>query len=262
MAPVLWLFYNIKAARIDILMVNGITAVIGTALTTWNWIHYANQYQKHRARVKRKNRKMIWMVPAMIASLILGLVAVIAVMVMIPVILLCVLVVAKIRRKSAEEMEDVNDALFIWNHLGKWRPAAIVTWLIALYCCITNFNAVTEDKIICYSPWNPMGIEYEYSDVKSIKTGFGNKNISIAEYKKKGSFFYQVEINGKTITFHAPSSNERIKRYEEHSYLELEEFDQALVALGIPKEADKKGWENCDFDKEYVDRFLRIIMLK
>ena len=105
-----------------------------------------------------------------------------------------------------------------------------------------------------------MGIEY--SDVKSIKTGFGNKNISIAEYKKKGQFFYQVEINGKTITFHAPSTNEKIKRYEEHTYLELEEFDQALVELGIPKEADKEGWEYCDFDKEYVDRFLRIIMLK
>lgn len=289
MAPVLWLFYNIKAARVDLLMVNGIAAVAGTALTTWNWIHYVNHYQKHRARVKRKNRKMIWMVPVMIASLILGLAALIAVMVlipelmipndylfveqgpvtgivliwlvMIPVILLCVLAIVKIRKKTTEEMEDTNDILFIWNHLGKWRPAAIVAWLVALYCCITNFNVVTEDKIICYSPWNPMGIEYEYSDVKSIKTGFGDKNFSIAEYKKKGNFFYQVEINGKTITFHTPSINEKIKRYEEHSYLELEEFDQALVELGIPKEADKTGWENCDFDKEYVDRFLRIIML-
>ena len=44
--------------------------------------------------------------------------------------------------------------------------------------------------------------------------------------------------------------------------MELEEFDQALVELGIKKEADKTGWENCDFDKEYVDRFLRIIELK
>lgn len=290
MAPVFWLFYNIKTERIDMLMVNGIMAVVGTALTTWNWIHYANQYQKHRARVKMQNRKMVWMVPVMIATLILGLVAVIAVMdlipklmmpkdylfveqgpvtgvvliwlVMIPVMLLCVLVVAKIRKKTAEEMEDVNDILFIWNNLGKWRPAAIVIWLIALYCCITNFNAVTEDKIICYSPWNLKGIEYEYSDVESIKTGFGNKNTSIAEYKRMGNFFYQIEVNGKTITFHAPGTNEEIKRYEEHTYLELEEFDQALVALGVPKQADKKGWENCDLDKEYVDRFLRIIELK
>ena len=106
-----------------------------------------------------------------------------------------------------------------------------------------------------------MGVEYEYTDVDSIKTGFGDKNLSFAEYKRKGSFYYQIEINGQTITFHAPSPNGDIERYEEHTYLELEEFDQSLVKLGIPKEADKKGWENCDFDKEYVDRFLRIIKM-
>ena len=104
-----------------------------------------------------------------------------------------------------------------------------------------------------------MGVEYKYSDADSIRTGFGDKNISLAEYKRKGSFYYQIEINGQTVTFHAPTVNEQIERYEEHTYLELEEFDQALTTLGIPKEADEKGWENCDFDKEYVDRFLRII---
>jgi len=290
MAPVLWLFYNIKAERIDMLMVNGIMAVIGTALTTWNWMRYTNQYRKHRARVKRKNHSMFWIVPTMILALILGLGAIIAVMalipelmvpkdylfleqgpvtgviliwlVMIPAILLCVLIIGKICKKSVEEMEAINDILFIWNHLRKWRPVVISVWLVALYCCVTNFTAVTSDEIICYSPWCPMGIKYEYSDVESIKTGFGDRNFSIAEYKKKGNFFYQIKVDGKTITFHVPGTNADIKRYEEHSYLELEEFDQALAGFGIPKEADKKGWENCDLDKEYVDRFLRIIELK
>lgn len=150
----------------------------------------------------------------------------------------------------------------IWNHLGKWRPLAISVWLIGIYCCVTNFTAVTSDQIICFSPAHPLGIEYNYTDVKSINTGFGDKNFSIPDYKKKGSFFYQIQIKNKTITFHTPSTNDKIKRYEEHTYLELEEFDQALVELKIPKNADKKGWKNCDFDKEYVDRFLRIIELK
>ena len=64
MAPVLWLFYNIKAERLDMLMANGIVAVIGTGITTWNWIHYATQYRKHRARVKKRTQKMARMVPA------------------------------------------------------------------------------------------------------------------------------------------------------------------------------------------------------
>lgn len=287
MAPVLWLFYNIKAERIDMLMFNGILAVIGTALTTWNWIYYVNQYCKHRERVKKKNRKMVFMVPAMILAIVFGLAAFIGIMVlseklmlpkdylfmelgpvtekvlicliMLPVMLFCLLIISKMGKKTVEEMETVNDIVFIWNHLGKWRPIVSVVWLIALYCCITNFTAVTEDKIICYKPWNPMGIEYKYSDVKSIKTGFGNKNFAIEEYKKKGNFFYQIKLDDKIVTFHAPSVNEDIQKYANDSYLELEEFDQVLASLGIPKEADEEGWENCNLGRQYVDRFLRII---
>lgn len=287
MAPVFWLFYNIKAARTDLLMFNGIFAMIGTAFTTWSWMHYVSQHRKNRVRVNRKTRKMAWLIPALFATIPLTIAIVVAVMVMIsewilpnnylffehgpitekilipilmiPAFLVCILAVAKIRKKPADDMEDVNDLLFIWNHLGKWRAAAIVAWLLALYCCAFNFTAVTKDKIICYTPWQPMGVEYKYSDVDSIKTGFGDKNFSFKEYKRKGSFYYQIEINGQTVTFHTPTVNEQIERYEEHTYLELEEFDQALTALEIPKEADEKGWENCDFDKEYVDRFLRII---
>ena len=156
----------------------------------------------------------------------------------------------------------MNDILFIWNHLGKWRPMVIVLWLVLLYGCATNFTVVTSDKIICFNPWNPLGAEYQYSEVESIQTGFGSKNFAIAEYKKKGDFYYQIKLEGRTITFHVPSVNEDIQKYEEDSYLELEEFDQALVDLGIPKEAEKNGWENCDLDQEYVDRFLRIIKTK
>jgi len=290
MAPVVWLFYNIRTERIDMLMTNAIVAVIGTIITTWKWINYVSQYKKQKELIKRKNRKMILIVPAMILAMILGISVIIMLMVLVPelmmpndylfiehgaiteiiliclvmilTMLLCVMLIAKISRKSVGEMESVNDIIYIWNRLGKGHPIAIIVWLIAMYCCVTNFNAVTPDKIICYSPWYPMGIEYEYSDVESIKTGFGNKNISIAEYKKKGNFFYQIVVNGKTVTFHTPGINEDIKRYEEHSYLELEEFDQVLTRMQIPKEADKTGWENCDLDKEYVDRFLRIIELK
>lgn len=183
-------------------------------------------------------------------------------LVMIPAILLCLLLFSKIGRKSVEELEDANDILYVWNHLGKWRPMVIWAWLIALYCCITNFTAVTPDQIICYSPLHPAGVAYEYSDVEAIKAGFGSKNFSIADYKKKGNFFYQIELDGKIITFHAPGSNEDIQRYEEHTYLELEEFDRALVELGIPKEAVQEGWENCDLGQEYVERFLRIIELR
>ena len=103
---------------------------------------------------------------------------------------------------------------------------------------------------------------YEYSEIESISTGFGDKNFAIAEYKRKGNFFYQITLDGRIITFHVPNVNEDIERYQEDSYLLLEEFDQALRKLKIPKKASEKGYENCELDQEFVDRFLRIINTK
>ncbi len=290
MAPVFWLFYNILAARTDLLLFNGVVAILCTALTTWNWMHYAQQYKKNRERVKRKTRNMLWLLPALCAAFLLGITAVVALtalfsgwalpehylffehgpfagaalvlLIILPVVLFCVWAAARLRKKPVEEMEEASDLLFLWNRLGKWRVAAIAAWLAALYGCAFQFTAVTADKIIRYSPWQPTGVAYSYADVEAIKTGFGDKNFSFAEYKKKGSFYYQITIDGQTVTFHTPTVNEQIQRYEEHTYLELEEFDRALTALGIPKEADETGWETCDLDREYVERFLRIIRNK
>lgn len=83
MAPVFWLFYNIKAARTDLLMFNGIFAIIGTSLTTWSWIHYISQHRKDRVRVNRKTRKIAWLILSLFAAVLLTIAAVFAVMVII-----------------------------------------------------------------------------------------------------------------------------------------------------------------------------------
>ena len=107
-----------------------------------------------------------------------------------------------------------------------------------------------------------MGTEYRYSEVEHIETGFGSRALAFCEYKEKGSFYYIITLDGKENVFHAPTVNGDIERYQEDSYLELEEFDKALVGLNIPKDANSEGIEKCNYDKEYVDRFLRIIKLK
>lgn len=290
LGPILWLFYNIHRGIYGVLLANAIQALIAMAFLTGTWIHYMIQYRNHKNRVKKKNSEWAWMLPLMVVAAIAGIASIIGVtvlgekiiapedylfyeygpiagfvmilLVVIPVILLCLLLVAKIQRKSLEEMEKMNDILYIWNHLGKWRPAIMVLWIVALYICLTSVTYVTQDEIIHYSPVHPLGTTYEYSQIEEINTGFGNENFAIAEYKKKGNFFYQIKLDGKTITFHCPSVNEEIERYQEDSYLELEEFDQKLVNLGVPKRADESGYENCDLDEIFVERFLRIIRLK
>ncbi len=154
--------------------------------------------------------------------------------------------------------DDFHHIVWMGKKLKKWNIAIIAAWLIALYVCMTGFTYVTNDKIVVVSALKLKGQEYSYSDVEKIETGFGDKKFSIFEYKKAGSFYYIVTFNDQKAVFHMPSVNPNIVRYED-TYLELEEFDRALGKYSITKESDSEGFEKCDFDKRYVDRFLRII---
>lgn len=61
------------------------------------------------------------------------------------------------------------------------------------------------------------------------------------------------------IIFNVPSTNERIERYEDDSYLELEEFDDRLMEYGIKKITHDEYAKACDLDRQFCDRFMRII---
>lgn len=183
-------------------------------------------------------------------------------LIMVPVCLFLVTWIKKLGIKSKKQLEEVDDAYYLWNYLGRGRRIVIFLWLISLYCCMMHMTVVTKDSIIYYSPLHPTGITYSYSDVEEINAGFGKSRFAFLEYKKKGNFFYQIQVDGRQITFHQPNVNGEIEKYEEDTYLELEEFDEALVQIGIPKKSDKEGYLDCDLDSEYVERFLRIIERK
>lgn len=182
-------------------------------------------------------------------------------LILIPAVTVFGVLLGKLRRKRDAALEDMYDLYFFWKHLPRGKFVLIVLWIISLYCCFSSVTVVTKDKIICRSPFHPSGITHDYEDITQIYTAFGQKNLAFSEYKKKGNFYYQIELDGKKIVFDVPSVNENIKRYTDDTYLELEEFDQKLVALGIPKQADETGWEDCDLDSQYVNRFRRIIAL-
>lgn len=287
LGPVLWLFFNIHMEMWDKLMFNAVLAVVGTVWVTWTWINYVIEYKKDKERIKQKNRKNIGLFPMLILYFVLAIAAIYAlsllteffftpddylfyelhpvagkallVLVLVPVMLAILLIHSKIVGKTKKEMDNTSDILFIWNAVKRFRPIVIAIWLVAIYCCITSVNVVTEDKIICHTPLEPVGVEYRYEDVEKITAGFGKSNFAFVEYKKKGSFFYQIEMDGRTLLFHQPSPNPNVKRYEEDTYLELEEFDQKLMELEIVKEGDTSGSQNCMLDPYYVERFRRIV---
>ncbi|MBQ8519337.1 MAG: MerR family transcriptional regulator [Agathobacter sp.] len=286
--PVWWLFLNISDGNFEDLMLNAVLAVLGTVLITAAWIFYFVQRSKHKERVKKRNRAQIWLFPILILGLVLGFALIMGInslvqrlfipedymfysyprfamygmifMIMTIVVGGGFLLVGKTWNKDNPREDVENGWLWIWNRLGKWKWAVIVAMMLAMYCCVTSLTVVTEDAIICHSPIQPMGVEYSYSDVEQITTGIGQKKFTFQEHKRKGEFYYQIKLDGKTITFMTDaSSNGEIERYDEHTYLWYEEFDQKLVDLGIPKQGDITGYENLSLDQEYIDRFIRII---
>lgn len=178
----------------------------------------------------------------------------------IPVVTFFGVIHGRARRRRDELLEEMYDLFFFWRRIGKARLILIVLWITCLYCCFTSATVVTGDKIICHTPLHPAGIVYDYGDVEQVFAGFGQKRFAVFEYQKKGTFSYQIVLDGKRKVFSTPSVNGNIARYSEETYLELEDFDQRLRRLGIPKTASEKGIEDCDLDPEYVERFRRIIL--
>lgn len=285
--PILHMFLRISDGKLEDLMLVAGLSVLSTILITLVWVFYFTQRSKYKKRVKTKNRATSWMLPMFILVAVVALAALtgidslirrlliskdflfyehteIAETGMIVIIVFTLLVVAgllicKFSKEGKKMMEQTNGLIAIWNKIGKWKPIGIAVWIVAFYCCVTSFTVVTEDLIICHSPIHPMGVAYSYSDVEKITAGVGQKTASFVRHERKGNFHYKIELDGKEIVFSQGYSNDTIERYNEHTYLWLEEFDQKLVSLGIPKESDSAGYENIDMGQEYVDRFHRIL---
>ena len=286
--PIMFLFINISEGKLEDLMLNAGLALVGMALITASWIFYFVQRHKHKDRVKKKNKAQNWVMPMVILGIPLGILLMVKIASIIEELLITddflfysypqwasygmawivlgglvvvtLLLLAKMSEKKGKK-HDVADAwLWLWRRIGKWKIAVIAIVFVAFYCCATSFTVVTEDAIICHSPMHPRGVKYSYSDVEQITAGVGQKKLTFEEHNRKGKFFYQIRLDGKIITFLTDcSSNDEIERYNEHTHLWFEEFDQKLVELGIPKESDSKGYEDIDMGEEYVERFRRIL---
>ncbi len=281
--PIGCLFLNIATGMYKLLAVNAALAILGTVVITLTWLNYFKKRKQKRAKVKRKNKehsyRWLVMLVALVASIgsIIGGSLLICEKYLAPenwlfyetsqgalyfLILSVILLAAFACMLAGHVLSNFKEIKNYQPNIKKifaWALALGIIYCSVMYFCLTNTVYVTEQSIIVHSPFNPVGTEYRYEDVEKIETGFGKKSLAILDYKKKGSFYYTVEIDGKKVIFTGPSTSGKIERYEENTYLELEEFDRKLVDLGIEKESSEKYYDYCALDGEYVDRFLRII---
>lgn len=275
LGPILWLFFRIIIKQWDMLIITGIFAIMSSVILTLMWKDYFYKRKHYKDRVAKKNRSDVHIIPVILITIVATIAAACAYgnlqqtlfapsgwlfcemdqrldillifCIMFPIIWLLIWAGAKIRKQHVD-----------FNIRIKYKAVIIVAWLICMYICFTSINFVTKDAILHYSPICPQGHSYSFSEVKKVEACFGSKNFTLFDYERKGNFSYTVYVDDKKMIFDGPSTNEEIGRYDD-TYLELEEFDAALMKLGIPKYGDDTYSSACDFDQRYVNRFLRII---
>lgn len=286
LAPTFGLFIHvgINPQRITVLPI--ILSVIGVVIATLLWQRYIHAFKTQRERVKQKTRRSLragiplavgGLLAIVLSILFLGFgldaiskpdnwlfyekpscaetLAIIAVE--FPVFFLIVDGISTLCNRKMENGEK-KDIFPFWTWLKKRWFVSVPLWLFVLYVSLINVNYVTDTQIIMCSTFCPRGKYYDYQDVDEVEAVFGQKNFSL-HHDTKGKFYYKLTIDDNTIIFSQPTANENIERYNEDTYLELEEFDQALVKLKIPKGSSEVGYEYVDMNPIYVDRFRRIV---
>lgn len=279
-APILGLFLNIQTKNWDAMLLNSICAIIGTAFLVLEWSYYLEYRKQFKESTKDKNKKNSLTIPILILTFILSIgifvllnlcidllapkdylfyeTSLITTKFMLYAILILIVIIFRVilKKFKINKTEELDGYLLLW---AKFKYFLIIIFLVIIYCFITSITFITKDKIIYRDPLHPLGITYNYSDVTKIETGFGDKNFSILDYKRKGEFYYRIYFGKKKVTFSVPTPNPSIKKYEEDTYLELEEFDIELKKYNIKKIINKEYADACELDKVYCDRFNRII---
>ena len=281
LAPMIWLVINIYNKKKDTILLNGIVAFISLVLLILMWIYYFKYLKNDKDLLKKNNKNNILIIPLLLLTIVVVLLSFILMNVIIEnfmissdyifyeiplllakitmfliMILFITLFAFILKKLNINKTESLEVYLDIWK---KFKYYIIIGFVLVMYSFFTSVTYVTENTIVYKEPLHPKGITYNYKDVSKIETGFGTKSFSFVDYERRGQFYYRIFFGKKSVTFSVPSVNDKIKKYMSDTYLELEEFDKALTKLNIKKESNNKYAKDCNLDKEYCDRFVRII---
>ncbi|APU59818.1 MerR family transcriptional regulator [Clostridium botulinum] len=267
--PLLWLFINIKNSNYEFIGINSIASIISTVLLTLIWRSFFKQKNK---KIKGTGLILLSVIFAIVLSIgIFVGISKLQQAIFVPIdylmfafkppysylifffeleiIIVFVSILYK-RIKNAEWKWAAN----LFQFSKKNIAATIVLNIVLLYVCLTGITVVTKNKIMDYNFYSPIGTTYSYNDISKVQAGFKGKSFKIFK-SHAGDFYYIVNFkDDKKINFYQANST------FEDTYLELQIFDKLIMNTSkVQKESSKENYQFCDFDKRYVDRFLRII---
>lgn len=266
--PILWLLFPLSQGEQELPFWQKALALIMMIPITLTWRTYLTSWWKNREVVAQKNRKGWWSVPFFILTLFLGLGSYVFLDWLIQTVFLpegwlfyevshlLIKVVMFAVIALAYLLLDKWVKFSPWS-APSWFPLAIsLVGLASSLAVIESAWVVTPDSIQNLNLFRDNKV-YAYQDVERVEAKFGSKIVTLDETVKKGEFSYRIWLDGKEIIFMTPSVNHDL--IAEDSYFELEEFDKALMALGINKTSSEEFAAFNSLDAYYTDRFVRII---
>ena len=264
--PILWLFTRIEQGRQENLLLLSILSLFASAWITLLWRDYLVTWWKNRDKVCKKNRSQVWWIPIALVSLVVGIAGFIFVSWLTETFFLpsdWLFYEYSIGLSKVFILLIMTFLILLFGKLArllrlswKYLLALTVSCILLMALLISTTTAVTNNRIIEINLIVPSK-EFVYSDVKSVWTGFGTKLFTLDETKRQGTFSYCIDLDGEEKVFMQPTVNQKL--VSDDTYIELEEFDQRLMELGISKESSAEGSQYNDLDPHYVERFLRII---
>lgn len=266
--PILWLFTRISQGRTeDLSLLAGLSLLLMIPITL-TWRTYLTTWLKNREVLAQKNRRSWLGVLLFILSLVFGIGSFILVDWLIKISLLPAgwLFYEGSHGWGRLMIFGIICPLYLifeyktnfWklNLSYKWAIGAFLIILLSIVAYVESVWVVTPESIQNINLLRPHTV-YSYEAIEKVEAKFGNKRFTLNETDKRGQFSYSLHLDGKMISFMSPSVNQELVK--DDSYIELEDFDQVLMTLGIAKDSSAEFSQYNDLAPYFTERFLRII---
>lgn len=278
--PILWLFiYILDDFPISNPFLLAIIACVDVALITLLWVEYAKHRKEYRS-IKRGNWKIFVMCIFILVLTFFGMICITNLqqyiflpddylMWSMPRIYTLFIfgfmfegfLFAGSKLFENTKNEDIAIWNIIWNKIRKFKKSIIIAHLVLLYICITNINVITNNQIKVMRWYSPVYQTYTVDDIAHVETGFIKSSFSITG-QKTGDFYYEIYLkNGVKVDISQPTPRNE-EKYEQHTYLEIEEYDAYLMEHNVKKISSEDHSEYNSLAQEYKDRFLKIVRNK
>lgn len=269
LGPILWLFIDIQQGRLERLPLLVVLSLGFTVWLTLQWQSYLVNWWRYREKVKQKNRKDKWLLVVAIVSFLLG---------MVYFIFLGYVQERWLLGEGWLFYESSTSTgkimiFFVMAFIGLGLSRLVGYWKVPGWVLLGMFVGtigasfffmdstvfVTKDRIEQVHLFGS-NQTYTYDQVERVETGFGAGGWSLDEADKKGQFYYRIFLDGQAVTFVTPTHNTEF--VADDTYIELEDFDQVLMDLAIPKTSSTKNSKDNQLDPIHQERFIRIIQNK